>query len=279
MRGILPFLITQTALLSTAATASKCYFSDGSEASSEIQPCFPSKSTSACCSTNKSGTLPNDVCLHNGLCMAQVAQYSGLIFQNACTDKSWESPDCPSVCGMSLAQNTGIYVLPCPQRGVGYWCCSANGTECCDDAFRMNMGSLVIGEDTSSDSSTSAAGSETTAKATTTTTADVTTTATATSNPTSCALEDAGAECPKSNTTAVGAGLGISLGACLVGTVGALFFQRRAHQKKLREYSALHASQMVQLGHGGPSAHPTMQTMAELPLRPNKVYEIGDSRG
>ncbi|KAK1144825.1 hypothetical protein N8T08_004838 [Aspergillus melleus] len=41
--------------------------------------------------------MANDVCLDNGLCIAQVAQYSGMIFQNACTDKSWESRDCPNL--------------------------------------------------------------------------------------------------------------------------------------------------------------------------------------
>lgn len=97
MRGILSFLLVQAVIVSTA-TATKCYFSDGSDTGSEMQPCFPSSSVSACCSTNKKGDWQNDVCLQNGLCIAQVAQYSGMIFQNACTDKSWGSPDCPRIC-------------------------------------------------------------------------------------------------------------------------------------------------------------------------------------
>lgn len=101
MRTLNLLLAFQTLFLSTAA-ASKCYYSDGTQADSEMQPCFPSKSVSACCSTNKNGNLSNDVCLHNGLCIAQVAQYSGLIYQNACTDKSWESSDCPRVCGTCM---------------------------------------------------------------------------------------------------------------------------------------------------------------------------------
>ena len=98
MRGTLLSLLLETAVLSTTV-ATKCYFSDGSETNGEMEPCFPSKSASSCCSINKKGNLANDVCLHNGLCIAQVAQYSGMIFQNACTDQSWESPDCPNVCG------------------------------------------------------------------------------------------------------------------------------------------------------------------------------------
>lgn len=147
----------------------------------------------------------------------------------------------------------------------------------------MNMGSLVISPDMSlSGTGTSTAtGTETgtanvkaNATATTTTTTTASVTVTTTSNSTSCAL--GGTECPKSNTTAVGAGLGISLGACLVGTVGALFFQRRSHQKRLRELNAFRASQMAQYSHAQ-SIHPTTRAMAELPLH-DKVYEIGDGR-
>lgn len=143
------------------------------------------------------------------------------------------------------------------------------------------MGSLVISPEMSGSATTETGAATGTANANgnaTTTTASVT--VTATSNPESCALngEGSSAECPKSNTTAVGAGVGISLGACLAGTVAALFFQRRAHQKKLKEFNALHASQMVQFGQGARPPHPTSRAMVELPLRPDKVYEIGDGR-
>lgn len=141
----------------------------------------------------------------------------------------------------------------------------------------MNMGSLVISADSSSTSAATEIETGTakaTATKTTTTTASVT--VTATSKPTSCAI--GGTECPKSNTTAVGAGLGISLGACLVGTIAALFFQRRSHQRKIREFNALHASQMGQLAHGGMQTHPTARAFAELPMGHDKIYEIGDGR-
>jgi hypothetical protein len=94
---VLLSLTIQTALL-PFAIATQCYFTDGSPGLAELQPCFPDNTNSACCAINKTNGDPNDICLSNGLCLAQVAPYTGLILLNGCTDRNWESPGCPGIC-------------------------------------------------------------------------------------------------------------------------------------------------------------------------------------
>lgn len=94
---VLLSLTIQNALV-PLAIATQCYFTDGSATLAEQQPCFPDKINGPCCGINKSNGDPNDICLTNGLCLAQVSPYTGLILLNACTDPTWESNDCPSIC-------------------------------------------------------------------------------------------------------------------------------------------------------------------------------------
>jgi hypothetical protein len=88
-------LVIQASML-PATLAAKCYFTDGTEATNEMQPCFPEKANSACCSINKSGNQTNDICTSTGLCLAQVSPYTGFFILDACTDESWGS-DCPQL--------------------------------------------------------------------------------------------------------------------------------------------------------------------------------------
>lgn len=77
------------------ATTPKCYFHDGTEDANSA-PCLPqgAKHSPCCRRAHPKGDYVADTCLANGLCLAP----HGSIYQNACTDQTWESKDCPSVC-------------------------------------------------------------------------------------------------------------------------------------------------------------------------------------
>ncbi|KAE8150372.1 hypothetical protein BDV25DRAFT_129642 [Aspergillus avenaceus] len=215
-------------LLTPSIQAATCYWRNGQIAASEQQPCFPDKKTSPCCGINKSNGDPDDICLSNGLCLAQVTPYTGLVLQNTCTDAKW-GDDCLNICPQSLKPTYGIHILPCPDISLEHWCCSGNGSNCCDDAFKISMGTVV--QPTSSSSSTGRVNMSTaTATATATVTADGATT--------SCS--EAGTD--PTTTVAVGAGVGAGLGACLAATVVALLFQRRLYRRKLKEMKMVRLS-------------------------------------
>lgn len=91
-------LLTLLLLKTTVTTARTCYFPDGTEADSTYQPCNPDDDESACCALNKTNGAPNDICLDNGLCLSQDGQYSGIMFQNACTKESWGTDKCSHFC-------------------------------------------------------------------------------------------------------------------------------------------------------------------------------------
>ena len=92
------YLFSLLLIISTATEftdATQCYHSDGTPTDASFQPCDPDAEFSACCATNKPDA---DICLSSGLCLAQQIGYSGLVFQNGCTDQSWSSSSCPRVC-------------------------------------------------------------------------------------------------------------------------------------------------------------------------------------
>ena len=73
------------------AGAQTCYYPDKSVAAKD-SPCHsPSvgDGASACCNSN-------DICLNNGLCLAQGG--GEVISRGSCTDKDWESLECPQYC-------------------------------------------------------------------------------------------------------------------------------------------------------------------------------------
>ncbi|THC86993.1 hypothetical protein EYZ11_013561 [Aspergillus tanneri] len=134
------------------------------------------------------------------------------------------------------------------------WCCSPSGADCCDDAFQMDMGTLLIPASTTSSNSTS--------------TATATTTATVTAGTTR--IKDSGTE---SRTTAVGAAVGAALGACLLAALGTILFQRRTYKKKLQEMQQIQTTPVYYC------AHTTAETPSELPLNPKPaVFELGEER-
>ncbi|KAK2791222.1 hypothetical protein FQN53_006060 [Emmonsiellopsis sp. PD_33] len=259
------WLFLQAALL-PKASAAKCYARDGTEqTASEYQPCFPDQEHSACCSLSKSNNLIGDICTSEGLCLAQVSPHTGAYYENGCTDESWLSPSCPGFCA-GVSSDGGIRVLQCPDKGLDHWCCSTNNRNCCDDSFRVNIGSFMFPKSSSSPEPSSTSPTSSTGTAGTTTAAG-----TGTCQETGQA---AASECPvasKSNTAAtagVGAALGASLGAALIG----LFFQRRRYQKKLHtlQTGGINYSGYKHPGSAGPVAPPV-----ELPQSgKTEAYEI-----
>ena len=65
----------------------RCFYPNGNPAPDGDQPCA-AIGDSACC--------PLDwQCLSNGLCYLQNEGYYG---RYTCTDKTWQSPNCPEIC-------------------------------------------------------------------------------------------------------------------------------------------------------------------------------------
>lgn len=95
---ILSIILLQ-ATIHSRALAATCYYRENSTvAEPSFQPCNPSQEESACCALNKTDQAPNDICLSNGLCYSEDSYNSGMFFQSACTDKTWGSALCPTVC-------------------------------------------------------------------------------------------------------------------------------------------------------------------------------------
>lgn len=119
---------------------------------------------------------------------------------------------------LSTAVGHSYFVLPCPANSsVGAWCCSADGSDCCDDSFDMQMATLPTASQTSAPSCPSS---------------------TATSGGSS---HSSGSK----STVAIGAGVGVSLGVCFLASLAGLFAQRRMYQRRLDEKDQLLNSQLA----------------------------------
>ena len=93
-------------LLTILCQGQECYFPDGSQAMWDGNPYVLCNTTtgqaSACCG-------PHDVCTTTGLCFG----HAGLLFRGGCTDKSFFSAECPSLCakGNSILNVHGSFIL------------------------------------------------------------------------------------------------------------------------------------------------------------------------
>ncbi|KAK2768855.1 hypothetical protein FQN54_000715 [Arachnomyces sp. PD_36] len=228
------------------ANAVKCYFTDGSEADETYEPCNPDQEFSACCATNKVNGGDPDICLtvptdHGAHKIARAFV-----------------PDI-------VPHDGGIQVMSCPG---GEWCCVTDSQEsCCDDASSLNVGTLMVP-------------SATTAPTTTFATTCPTVTSTVIGAPESPAKNDNTSECTGSDPTTIGAGVGASLGVCLLLALVALWWQGRSYRRKLRDVSV--ASMPLV---GGPNLGKDVSNStntgswvapAEVPARYSPpIYEIG----
>ncbi|KAL3464321.1 hypothetical protein BJX64DRAFT_254706 [Aspergillus heterothallicus] len=283
----------------SAALAARCYYTDGSYALAEQQPCFPDQEHSPCCGLAKQSGDANDFCLTSGLCLGQVSGYTGLFLLNSCTDASWDSDDCLSICPRSMRVSYGIHILPCLEKGSSHWCCSSSGSDCCDDAFEFDIGTLMYSEGNWTNptsivnppTATAIGGAVSSISETddpepmTNTTISSETSGSTPSTIFDSDVESATASCNdqtcQSNQTAVvgvGAGLGAGLLVCVLSSAGALLFQRRTYKRQLEATrSSFIASGYLPApkAHAEIYTHPARPPVAELPLnKPPTVYEM-----
>ncbi|KXG53856.1 uncharacterized protein PGRI_009060 [Penicillium griseofulvum] len=295
-RTILHLLIFQ-AVFPTIAQSRKCYLTNGKEADSSFQPCFPDQDNSPCCSLAKSNTTPNDICLSGGVCYIQDPNFRGLLRQGACTDKTWKSGQCPELC--DTVSDATLYVIPCPLQGRGFWCCSVNGTNCCDDAVRLDMGQMInvsvtsltsevssssgSSESSLSSSVSSAMSSPKVSPSPSSSNANTNEKANPDTNTedTTCTPSlDTNSTCPASKTTVISAGLGAGLGGCLLIALITMLVQRRIYKKNLRQKEAMideiaAASSTQHLVYPVYPEREKMMFPAELGPRDTRIHEVG----
>ncbi|KAL5332859.1 hypothetical protein BJX70DRAFT_382750 [Aspergillus crustosus] len=280
----------------SVACASRCYYTDGSYGSPEQQPCFPEKENSACCGIAKTNGDENDYCLTSGLCLGQVSGYTGFMLLNSCTDSSWESGDCPNVCPQSVQASHGVHIIPCLEESNSHWCCSVDGSDCCDNAFELDIGKLMApGPGGNWTDPTSLVNPPTSTSAGTFSSIrdegllqTATTTVTVTANPNPSSDSDSAlvpetcddAMCPDNKTivVGVGVGLGAALVVCLFSSAAALFSQRRTFKKRLEETrTSFLATGYLLKPHVQDElyAQNARPPLAELPTaKPQRVFEM-----
>lgn len=155
--------------------------------------------------------------------------------------------------------------MPCPVQGRGFWCAS-NGTYCCDDAVRKDMGQLINVTVTSFSGAASSYPSLPAAASPTPTSLGKANPSQAASTAT-CA-SDINSPGPQTNKAA--AGVGAALGACLLIALIALFAQRRSYVKKMREREAIIEEKVAiieTLSTGGPQLQLGREMNAEKRVR------------
>jgi hypothetical protein len=123
------FLVIFNAANPVRAVLTTCYDPSGGERPDK--PCFPDAVASFCCATDW-GMLPREppspqfanwkcaVCTNTSLCVAGPAVTLNpgdpVSFEGTCTDKTWNSPACPSFC------RSGKQIKSSPERiwsGIG----------------------------------------------------------------------------------------------------------------------------------------------------------------
>jgi hypothetical protein len=241
---LLAVILTTGYILSVLADVPLCYYPDGSTAQSDFA-CNLTAEHSFCCAVGYN-------CLENKIC---VAVGESTWNRGSCTDKSWNSPECPRFC-MDFRQNGGSFIVNCAEdAGVCCYdtlvfpeenrvdCCSANLTE-------QNPVTMLPGEPTPftliskgastqtkimSSSSSSSSSSTSTTSATSTGSSTTATTTTPTSS-TSNASPTAAASSSSSSLT-TGAYVGIAIG--IAAAVGIFFFRKRQRSKRQQSQSPM----------------------------------------
>jgi len=124
------FVLVTSAL---SATAQTCYYPNG-ETANGLVPCNPSANVTACCKDS-------DLCLTNGFCFSP-----GLnsIVRRACTDKTFNSTDCPRTCLKDELGAGDVVMTPCGQ--YSFFCCGQDGNarNCCDSGNHTNIGTSEV---------------------------------------------------------------------------------------------------------------------------------------
>ncbi|KAF2669406.1 hypothetical protein BT63DRAFT_479255 [Microthyrium microscopicum] len=116
------------------ASASQCYYPDGTAPTDYTYRACTSGGVSSCCIPGE-----GDQCLSNGLCFWPAGNYA---FRGACTDQTWNSGNCTSFCKSS---NIGGWEQLESCGGTKY-CCISDGVDCCNHAsyiFDIGVPSVI----------------------------------------------------------------------------------------------------------------------------------------
>lgn len=167
--------------------------------------------------------------------------------------------------------------MPCPFQGRGFWCAS-NGTDCCHNAVRKDIGQMMNVTVTSLSGSSSSYSSP---SATSSTSSSIDAAGSLKSAATATCTSDINCSNHKNNT-AVAAGVGGGLGACLLIALITLLMQRRIYTKNIRKKEAM----INALNSAGPQPQKAcpidaeIRTMAfplELGDREARIHEVEEN--
>jgi hypothetical protein len=266
-----PFLLLLSTALyaSTALTARDCYTPDGQiNKQGTHKPCNASAPVSACC-------LDTANCLSNGMCKVGATENTGVRYgRGTCTDPTWKSPFCPSMC--KLSKSSGIRTMTNRSRPlmvdvidqdastnssaydfaanpVPIWECGTQGFAkeaeyCCESAFEgqrccstssalFRVPGATLGAFTGTPT-TGVHSVTTTIRTGTESLESMAISTSASLAPTSTNLQ-AGSEIKKdSNGSKIGAGIGGGLGGLLFIAAGVILFlwQKRRKQKVAKSF-------------------------------------------
>ncbi|KAL2824288.1 hypothetical protein BDW59DRAFT_162626 [Aspergillus cavernicola] len=246
-------------LLIGVSLARDCYFMNGGRTPTTHQPCkadLASDDHSSCCSA------ANDICLDSGLCLAN----NGLIYETACTDPTWESNACPSICpdkstewrgtatgNWTEGEENGFWqVMTCQPGAV---CCRRRDSEpnCCEEEYLIDFSVGMPDNTTATDTTGDSQGDG----------ADVGSGSNATSS-----------DC-KNRETTVGAAVGASLGAALVAALGAIWFLVQRQRKlvaTIEQYQSAAANTAAYTQPSGPVSRNLVRPVVELDVA--RKYEL-----
>lgn len=252
-------LLSLSTLASAQGTSNKqdsrdCFFPDGIQSSGG--PCFPDQAVSPCCG-------PGFVCLSNGLCQPGPdtrKSYQYTVYRSSCTDRTWNSTDCPRVClscksspfthirisVFALVSKIGNTLNPVltgtpniaddrldsgqglATCGTGGSYCCGRGYDCCSNGtniFTYGTAEIVTTIPIGSSSSSSSSAASSTAAA-------------------SSSASSSSSSSSPSNATSIGVGVGVGVGGFAILLASVLLFlmfrRRRKEQAKQQGASSPH---------------------------------------
>ena len=245
-----------------STSAQTCYYPDGSVAAGN-RPCNTTTTYSACCSTV-------DYCLTNGLCFD--AGGNNHISRESCTDRSWESNDCPQFCQTSRT-TAGESLLACNNSGnANTYCCGlgSNFQTCCNNgySFAVPVGQIIGHPTGPTSSSTLSSTTRTATKSSSTPTSSQ-------SQPPVPASETAQ---PSSNSKSLATilGLGIGLGIPLSVVIFTLLFlllKERRRQNNLHEADQGRVHTVPEMQGVAPGEPGEVPTNDERPIQESRFWE------
>ncbi|GAD97683.1 hypothetical protein AOR_1_1136194 [Paecilomyces variotii No. 5] len=206
-----------------------CYNPDGSEASADI-PCT-SDATTWCCNRN-------DICMSNGLCYLQ--HDGGFALSRAsCTDRTWNGDGCYQYC-WKINPSSGFPIVAAAYNG-------SSTTYCCGTASYEN-GEVTCGFGTASVPAGTAIPGVAALAVSSSTASPASNTSSNSSSFGNCSNSRADSSDCSSHDTAIGAGVGVPLGAIAIASLAWAFWERRGRLKAAAQGPGMSASGPSHLG-------------------------------